>query len=163
MNRKTFLAYSDEIYNSTKGLLRLTKNKDLHWRPAKNCMSIGQVAHHLGEASGIWFKTACANGWQAMSGNDMLPALQDLPTVKNTAAALRALEADRRHMHQAVRKLSEKEFATKQVTAPWMASKTSAELFGLYMLSHMLNHKMQLFQYLKLRGYRVNTMHLYGM
>ena len=66
-----------------------------------------------------------------------------------------------RVLRQVLDGLSEEDFANKVVSVPW-GWNCKMERMAIGFLGHFLNHKMQLFTYLKLLGLPVNTETLYG-
>ena len=79
----------------------------------------------------------------------------------NPADAGRLLEANYGEAVKGIEALSEDDFQRKQVAVPWGAP-TPMPMALLAMAMHQSNHKMQLFLYLKILGFDVNTMTLYA-
>jgi len=74
--------------------------------------------------------------------------------------ALSRLEKDKTVLREFLDSLSEEDFTHKVVSAPWgMGGKM--ERMAIAFLEHFTNHKMQLFTYLKLLGFPVDTATLY--
>jgi ribosomal protein L6P/L9E len=74
---------------------------------------------------------------------------------------LSKLEKDKKVLQSALDSLSEADFTNRVVSVPWGWT-AKVEIMGVNFLGHLINHKMQLFTYLKLLGLPVNTETLYG-
>jgi len=98
-----------------------------------------------------------------MSPEDMLPPAEKMPTVTSVAEAKSMLAADKKLAFEMLTKVSEDDLAHLKAPAPW---EPSEKLLGhrlLEMIGHLVQHKSQLYYYLKLQGKPVNTGHLWGM
>jgi hypothetical protein len=74
--------------------------------------------------------------------------------------ALHKLEQDKITLREVLAGVTEEDFGNKIVSVPW-GWKTKMERMALDFREHFINHKMQLFTYLKLLGFPVNTGTLY--
>jgi hypothetical protein len=74
--------------------------------------------------------------------------------------ALAKLEKDKTTLRDVLAGVTEEDFANKIVSVPW-GWKANLEKMSLDFREHFVNHKMQLFTYLKLLGFPVNTETLY--
>jgi hypothetical protein len=99
--------------------------------------------------------------WPSMEEMGESMKLENLPSC-SPQEALDKLEKDKKTLRQVLDGVSEADFTNKVVSVPWgMTAKF--ERMAIYFLGHFINHKMQLFTYLKLLGLPVNTETLYGM
>ena len=78
----------------------------------------------------------------------------------NVEEALAKLEKDKTTLKEILSGVTEDEFANKVVSTPW-GWNGKLEKMALDFKEHFSNHKMQLFTYLKLLGFPVNTQTLY--
>jgi uncharacterized damage-inducible protein DinB len=165
MDTKGLAQYAEQAYKATAGLMKLAPADKLNWRPAptNNWMTLAQLLCHLADATGEGMNGFITGQWPAMPEGEMLPTAEKMPSVSSVTAALEKLEADRRLTAKLLAELSENDFHSRIVTAPWDPRPLPLWCQLLLMVEHQINHKMMLFAYLKLLGVAVNTGHLYGM
>ena len=102
--------------------------------------------------------------FEDMDPDAMLPPAEAMPTVESMAQARELLAADKALAFEVLEGLSEEELASRELAAPWAPGDTFA--LGrhlLHSIRHTLQHKGQLFYYLKLQGKPVQTQDLWGM
>jgi uncharacterized damage-inducible protein DinB len=153
-------------YHATEGLIKLVDKDKLDWKPAtgSNWMTTGQLLHHITEACGMCCKGFVTGDWGIPEGAEMkMPTAEELPTIKSVAAAQKALAADKKVALAMIAKVGEKALGTKRVDAPWDPTQHPIGRQFLHMISHLQQHKSQLFYYLKLQGKPVHTGNLWGM
>lgn len=174
MNWKTLL--SDELeylYRVTNGLLEMVDDDSLEWKPAtgENWMTTGQLLMHVVHGNGPGFKGFVTGDWgmpegmslEDMAPEDMLPSAEKMPRVESVAEARELLARDRALAFEVLEGISEEDLANRELAAPWNPDETF--VLGrhlLHSIRHTLQHKGQLFYYLKLQGKPVNTQHLWG-
>lgn len=164
----------DETYAATDSLMKMVEEGELDWKPASggNWMTTGQLLMHLTTACGFCCRGFVTGDWgmpegvsmDEMSDEDMLPPAEKMPAVESMAQARKLLAADKAVALEMVARAGEEDLASKQVSAPWVPGMEYA--LGkhlLQMVQHLVQHKTQLYYYLKLMGRPVNTGHLYGM
>ena len=175
MNWKQLL--NDELeylYGVTDGLIAKVDDESLDWKPAtgENWMTTGQLLMHLAWGNGPGFKGFVTGDWglpegvsfEDMDPDAMLPPAEAMPTVDSVAQAREKLAADKALAFEVLEGLSEEDLATRELAAPWNPGETFA--LGrhlLHSIRHTLQHKGQLFYYLKLQGKSVDTSDLWGM
>ena len=74
--------------------------------------------------------------------------------------ALANLEKDKATLSEVLSGITEEDFANRVVSTPW-GWESKMEQMALNFREHFTTHKMQLFTYLKLLGFPVNTNTLY--
>ncbi len=164
----------EETYPVTDGLMAMVEDGDLDWKPAtgENWMTMGQLLFHLTGSCGACCKGFVTGDWglpegtsiEEMPMEEMLPPADKLPAVESVAQAREMLAADKAVALQMVADAGEEDLASKMTVAPWAPGMEYALGRHLVqMVQHLVQHKSQLFYYLKLRGRSVNTGHLYGM
>lgn len=159
MTPQLFAKYLDDIARPTRTLIQMAPADKLGWVPGpQNFMTLGQLLHHLAGCPALF----------PLAVRDAMPAPEEMPRItqedlKNTATpdrALRVLQENLRQAKEAVGGISERDWGSRVIRVPWakpmLLSRVLVDLAG-----HWLNHKMQLFFYLKMLGYPVNTMALY--
>ena len=175
MNWKALLRDELEyLYRVTDGLLEIVDDASLGWKPAtgENWMTTGQLLKHIADGNGPGFKGFVTGDWgmpegmslEDMAPEDMLPSAEKMPTVESVAQARELLALDRALALEVLEGVSEEDLANRELAAPWNPSETFA--LGrhlLHSIRHTLQHKGQLFYYLKLQEKPVHTQHLWGM
>ena len=159
MERAGFLSFYKGIHRPSVKLISLAPEESLFWRPAEaNMMNLGQLLRHVAD---------CPRAL-TMAARDAFPPPAEFERANeaalvNTATpgeAGRTLEANYAEAVKAIEALSEDDFQRKQIAVPW-GPPTLMHMALLFMAMHQSNHKMQLFTYLKILGFPVNTMTLY--
>jgi uncharacterized damage-inducible protein DinB len=165
MDTKGLAQYTEGVYTATVGLIKMIPEGKLDWKPAdeNNWMTVAQLLEHLHMATGFCMNGFINDTWPDMPHEDMLPTAEKCPAVASIEEALEKLDADRKLAADLLANLSEEDFQSKMVSAPWDPTPKPLWLSLLNMVEHQVNHKASLFAYLKLMGVKVNTMHLYGM
>lgn len=175
MNWKKLLhAELEDLYRVTDGLFERVDDDALDWKPATgaNWMTTGQLLMHIASGNGPGFKGFATGDWglpeglslEDMAPEEMLPPAEKMPAVESIAQARELLAADRKLAFDVLAGLSEEELATRELAAPWNPGESFA--LGrhlLHSIRHTLQHKGQLFYYLKLQGKPVDTHSLWGM
>ena len=165
----------DYHYDVAAKLFDLVDDDTLDWKPptGENWMTVGQVLHHITNSCGQPCKGFVTGDWGLPEGMDfsdippeqMMPPAESMPAVSSVEEARTLLSEDRKLALEMVDRAGESALAEQMIAAPWEdpANKRplGAQLMG--MVQHLVQHKGQLFYYLKLQGKPVNTHHLYGM
>ena len=162
------------LYRVIEGLFALVDDASLDWKPAtgENWMTTGQLLMHIAWGNGPGFKGFVTGDWgmpdgmnlEDMDPSDMLPAAEAMPTVETVAQARELLAADKMLAFEVLQSVSEEDLASRELAAPWNPGESFA--LGrhlLHSIRHTLQHKGQLFYYLKLQGKAVTTQDLWGM
>lgn len=164
----------EDLYRVTDRLFDLVDDEDLGWKPAtgENWMTMGQLLMHTATGNGPGFKGFVTGDWGLPEGGsledmdpaDMLPPAEKMPSVESVAKARELLAEDKALATKVLAGVSEGDLANRELAAPWNPTKPFA--LGrhlLHSIRHTLQHKGQLFYYLKLQGKKVDTLHLWGM
>ena len=162
------------LYGVTDSLIAKVDDESLDWKPetGENWMTTGQLLMHLVWGNGPGFKGFVTGDWgmpdgmslEDMNPEDMLPSAEAMPAVESVAQAREKLAADKVLAFEVLEGLTEEDLATREIAAPWNPGETFA--LGrhlLHSIRHSLQHKGQLFYYLKLQGKKVDTSDLWGM
>ncbi len=161
MTKNEFYEVVMDAYRPAATLMGMVPQDKLDWRPGPTLMSLGQLACHLADGLGIGLETTLSNKWPAGAEMEAAMKLENLPSC-SVKESLDKLEKDKTILRKTLDSLSEAEFTNKVVTVPWGMS-AKLERMAIAFLEHFINHKMQLFTYLKLLGLPVNTGTLYGV
>ena len=159
-------------YAVAEKLMDMVEDGELAWKPAtgSNWMTMGQLLHHITNACGFCCKAFVTGDWgfpadmdpKDMSEEMIFPPAEKLPTVKSVAEAKQLLAEDKKIAFRMLAESSEEQLDTRIAPAPWDDEEMSLGMRFLEMVSHLKQHKGQLFYYLKLMGKPVNSMHLWG-
>ena len=163
MTRKEYLKFIEGIYKATRGLIELTPDNKLDFRPKDGLMTIAQVLKHLESCLGASLSMAVNNSWPEIPEEEMLPPAEKLPKSNSPAEALKEIDQDWELLKQEFEKITDGEFNQNKIDVPWMPFPMTLLEFMMQAMEHLSNHRMQLFIWLKLSGENLNTGHLYGM
>jgi hypothetical protein len=142
-------------------LLRLVPADGLQWRPsaAVPAFSLGMLLGHLMDClAGV-----CAALYAARPGQlEHFQALRDLPVneVMGADGARERLATYLAHMEEGFSLLTDEDLG-RAIPTVFVAEGEPLLTLLLGNLEHLINHKFQLFQYLKLMGVKVGTADLY--
>jgi uncharacterized damage-inducible protein DinB len=161
MTKNDFYEVVMENYKPAEKLISMVPADKLKWQPGPTFMSTGQVLCHLSDGLGGGLEMLLSGKWPSMKEMEEGMKLENLPSC-SPQEAMDKLEKDKKVLRQALDGMSEEDFANKVVSVPW-GWKGKMERMAFGFLGHFINHKMQLFTYLKLLGLPVSTETLYGM
>lgn len=157
MKKDEFYQYALDAFRPAESLLKMVPSDKLDWKPGPDFMTMGQLICHLADGIGGELRMAINNSWPKME--EMSEAMKQMPSC-NVQEAAAKLEKDKSTLKEVLAGVSEQDFATKIIEVPW-GWKSPIEKMALDFREHFTNHKMQLFTYLKLLGFPVNTEKLY--
>ena len=175
MDWKSLLeAEAKYLYVVTGPLFDWVGDDELDWKPATgdNWMTTGQLLHHVATSNGPGFKGFVSGDWgmpegpdlAEMSPEEMLPPAEKMPAVESVAQAREMLAADRQLTLEVLAGVSEEDLTNRMMAAPWAPDQSfNLGRHLLHSIRHSLQHKGQLFYYLKLQGKPVNTQHLWSI
>lgn len=153
MKKDDFYQYAVDGYRPVENMLKMVPADKLDWKPGDGFMTLGQLIRHLSEGIGTELEMLVRNSWPTPVEGQGMPSC-------DVADALSRLERDKTTLRALLDGVTEEEFADKVVATPWGAS-GKLEKMAFFFQEHFTNHKMQLFTYLKLLGFPVNTQTLY--
>ena len=155
MKKEEFYQYALDSFRPAETMLKMVPADKLEWKPGPTFMTMGNLICHMSEGIGTELRMALTNSWP--KPEDMKQ--KEMPTC-SVQEALDKLERDKTTLREVLASVSEEEFASKVISVPW-GWKSPMEKMALDFREHFTNHKMQLFTYLKLLGFPVNTETLY--
>jgi uncharacterized damage-inducible protein DinB len=159
MTKNDFYQFVLEAYRPAETLIRMVPPDKLDWRPGSKFMSLGQLICHLADGMGDAFRCLVTGQWPTLEQMKTGMKLETMPWC-GVEEALSKLQKDKTALREALDSVSEEDFAQKIVSVPW-GWKAKMELMAISFREHFTNHKMQLFTYLKLLDFPVNTETLY--
>jgi uncharacterized damage-inducible protein DinB len=163
---------AERMYTVTETLIRRVEPNMLDWKPGtgQNWMTVGQLLKHCTTACGAGIKAFLTGDWGLPEGvrfedlpaEEMLPPASKLPAVSSVDEALRLLAEDRQLALRYLEEANEAELLTRRSSAPWGGPQLTLFQHLLSMVTHLGQHKGQLFYYLKLMGHDIKTPDLWG-
>jgi uncharacterized damage-inducible protein DinB len=163
MTRKEYLKFTEGIYKATRGIIQLTPDSKLDFKPQAGLMTIAQILKHISSSLGASLQMGLTNSWPKIPAEEMLPSADKLPKSASAAEALQEIDQDWKLLEQEIEKITDGEFNQNKIDVPWMPFPMTLVEFMMQAMEHLSNHRMQLFIWLKLSGEALNTGHLYGM
>jgi uncharacterized damage-inducible protein DinB len=157
VKKDEFYDYCMSAFRPAESLLKMVPADKLDWKPGSNFMTLGHLICHLGDGIGAELRMLINNSWPKFE--EMTEAMKQTPSC-SVEEALAKLEKDKATLREVLASVSEEEFAGKTVKVPW-GVEGKLEKMSFEFREHFTNHKMQLFTYLKLLGFPVNTETLY--
>ena len=153
--------------------MALVDDGKLDWKPetGTNWMTTGQLLKHIATSTGPCFLGFVTGDWKMPDGTDlaemkpedMLPPAEVLLTIDSVASARQELADDKKLTLEMLEKASDDDLDNKPAPAPWDPRPMILGHRLLAMVLHIMQHKGQLYYYLKLQGKPVNTGDLWGM
>jgi uncharacterized damage-inducible protein DinB len=171
--KQVLLEETEKAYSVTEKLFRKADDSQLGWKPetGKNWMTLGQLLMHCADGG-------CGKGYQGFIRGDWgpapeegsgekddehhLPKAEDLPFVDSVEQAINILEKDKALAMSCLGEVEETDLLSKRIIAPWGAVEMSLFQQLWIMVAHLVQHKGQLFYYLKLMGKEVDSVDLWG-
>jgi hypothetical protein len=158
VKKDDFYQYAVDGFGPVAKMLAMVPADKLDWKPGPNFMSMGELICHLSDGIGTELRMLIQNTWPKLE--EMNEAMKGKIPTCNVQEALSKLEKDKTTLREVLAGVTEDEFANKIVATPW-GWKGVIEKMSFDFREHFTNHKMQLFTYLKLLGFPVNTETLY--
>jgi uncharacterized damage-inducible protein DinB len=174
MKWRTLLTEEIEYgYSVADRVMALVDDGMLEWKPetGDNWMATGQLIKHIATCCGPTFKGFVTGDWgmpadfnpKDMKPEDMLLPAEAMPTIDSVSAARKELADDKQLTLEMLAKVSDEDLDNKPAPAPWDPRPMILGNRLLAMVHHIMQHKGQLYYYLKLQGKPVNTGDLWGM
>ena len=159
MKKDEFYDYCMSAFRPAESLLKMVPADKLDWKPGPSFMSLGHLIYHLSGGIGTELRMAITGDWPKPEEMEESMKPGKLPSC-SVQEALERLEKDKTTLREILDSVTEEDFAKKMISVPW-GWNSPIEKMALDFREHFTNHKMQLFTYLKLLGYPVNTTTLY--
>ncbi len=155
---------AEAVYRATEGLFK--RVDDLGWKPAtgSNWMTTGQLLKHCTEACGFCVNGFVTGDWGPPPPADAppgMPSAETMPSVGSVKEALELLAKDKALCMRLLSEVSEEKLMNQRSAPPWGGPERTLYQHCHEMIAHLMQHRGQLFYYLKLQGKDVNTMTLW--
>jgi uncharacterized damage-inducible protein DinB len=156
-------------YAIAERLFRRVADDELEWTPDEGggWMTMGQLLMHCASfGCGKAVRGFVDRDWGPAAGDASedvhVPPPTALPSVASVGQALELLAEDRRLALSCLAAVEDSELFEKRVAAPWGGGELPLFQQLLHMVAHLVQHKGQLFYYLKLMGQDVGTADLWN-
>ncbi len=159
MKKDEFIQYTLDAYRPAESLIKMAPADKLDWQPGPKFMTLGQVICHLSDGVGGSLNMLVSGSWPKPEEMEESMKQDAMPSC-TVEEALAKLEKDRETLREVLAGVTEEDFANKVLSTPW-GWESKMEQMALNFREHFTTHKMQLFTYLKLLGFQVNTNTLY--
>jgi len=159
MTLQNYLSYFDEMMKPTGPLFLMVPADKLDWKPTESAFTVAQLMAHIAGSLGVYGRGIATGDWGFKSMREIFVFNRHTPS-KTSEEAVQALNENYSEFRRHLAGLTEEEFNTGEIDSPqlgrvprWRAAMLAVE--------HHVNHKAELFMYLKVLGVKVNTGHLY--
>ena len=159
MKKDEFIQFTLDAYRPAESLIKMAPADKLDWQPGATFMTLGQVICHLSDGVGGALNMLISGNWPKPEEMEESMKQGGMPSC-TVEEALAKLEKDKEILHEVLAGVTEEDFANRVLSTPW-GWESKMEQMALSFREHFTTHKMQLFTYLKLLGFPVNTSTLY--
>jgi uncharacterized damage-inducible protein DinB len=160
MTLQNYLSYIEYLVKSTELLYQHIPPESIDWKPTEHSFTVGQQLAHMVGAFTIYAHGLTTGEWGFRSIRERFLQNRRTPSV-SAQEAIRLLNENYAEFRRRVGNLREEEFATGEIETPQLGGRFPRWRIGMLFIEHHLNHKAELFMYLKLLGVEVNSGHLY--
>ncbi len=160
MTLHNYLAYYDYLIETTEHLFLNIPPDKLDWKPTESSFTIGQQLTHLVGALEVYAHGITRGEWGFSSLRERFLMNRRTPSI-TVDEALMKLKENYSLFRTSLAALTEEEFNTVEIETPQLGGKAPRWRIGMLAIEHHLNHKTELYMYLKFLGVKVNSAHLY--
>jgi uncharacterized damage-inducible protein DinB len=153
--RGLMLGELERITANIRRLFALIQPEHYNWRPREGMRSLAALANHLAQIPSVDYSLLRG------STEEQIVALETELTRDNAEGWREVLTAGAAELARYIEHLTHDEYENNSGTAYFGRTQTNAAWL-LEIITHLYHHRSQLFTYLKLNGYAVNTHTLYG-
>jgi len=159
MTLQNYLQYFDEMLTPSVPLFRMVPPDKIDWKPTERSFTTGQLMAHIAGALGVYGRGIARGEWGYASMREIFLRNRRTPSLK-VEEAVAVLEKNHVEFNQLLRTLTEEEFDSGEIDTPQLG-RVPRWRIAMLALEHHINHRAELFMYLKILGVEVNTGHLY--
>lgn len=160
MTLENYLDYIDYMVKTTAVLFKQIPHDRIDWKPTERSFTIGQQLAHIVGALDVYARGITKGEWGFVSIRERFLQNRHTPSL-TVEEALRLLEENHQHFRASVGALTQEEFDKGEIETPQLAENVPRWRAGMLMIEHHLNHKTELFMYLKMLDVKINSAHLY--
>ncbi len=159
MTVQNYLTYFDDMMKPTEPLFRMVPPEKLDWKPSENAFTAAQLMAHMAGALGMYARGIAKGDWGFKSMREIFLYNRRTPSAQ-IDEAVSVLEKHYAEFKRLIGELSQDEFDHGEIETPQMG-RVPRWRAAMLAVEHHVNHKAELFMYLKFMGVKVNTGHLY--
>lgn len=159
MTLQNYLTYFDEMMQPTVPLFRLVPPDKIDWKPTENSFTIGQLMAHIAIALEVYARGLTSGNWGLKSMREIFVRNRHTPSL-GVEEAVTLLQKSYEEFQRQVGNLNEEEFSNGEIDSPQLGRVPRWRL-AMLAAEHLVNHRAELFMYLKILGVKVNTGTLY--
>jgi uncharacterized damage-inducible protein DinB len=160
MTVQNLLAYLETLIKPTEQLFRLIPQDKLEWKPTDSSFTLGQQIAHTAGALGVYGRGIANGDWGFKSMRERFVMNRHTSSI-TVDEAIMLLNDSFAEFKNLVGALTEEEFSTSEIDSPQLGRVPRWRL-AMLAVEHHINHKAEIFMYLKLLGVNVNTGNLYS-
>lgn len=153
-HRLLLLTELERIVGNCCRIIQLMRPEHKDYRPQENMRDMSELANHLAQIPAVDLKIM-----RGAEENEVIE-LENQLTRPNPNGWCEVMEEGLADLHRFMEKLTLNEFENSTGTAFYGRTQTYAQWL-LEVITHIYHHRSQLFTYMKLNGYDVNTATLY--
>lgn len=160
MTLQNYLTYFNEMFRPTEPMFLLVPPEKLDWKPTESTFTCAELMAHIAGSLGVYGKGIASGEWGFASMREILVFNRRQTPSLRTDEAVALLRRNHAEFTRLLGGLTEEEFDSGIIDSPqlgrvprWRAAMLAVE--------HHVNHKAELFMYLKVLGVKVNTADLY--
>lgn len=160
MTALQFVSYAEQMLAPTIPLFYLVPEDSIDWKPTENSFTCGQLMHHMAGSLRFNANGIGKNEWALPSIRHIFLAnrREQSSTVEEAVALYKETSNE---FFETFRQMSDEEFLGGIVNTPQFGPQEKWR-HALFSVAHHLNHKTELFMYLKMMGVKVSSRELYG-
>ncbi len=155
-----FRDYAEKQLSPTEPLFLLVPPEQKDWKPTEGSFTAGQLMHHMSSALRFNANGISKNEWELPSLRHVFVTNRRTPSA-TVEECVNLYRETSKFFLDIFTSMSEEEFQTAEVDSIQLG-KVQKWRISLFALDHHLNHKAELFMYLKMMGVKVNSKDLYG-
>jgi uncharacterized damage-inducible protein DinB len=152
--RGLLLSELEKITANAKRLLALARPEHYGWRPQEGMRTLAELANHLAQVPAVDYRLLRGDT------EEQVAALEQELKRDDAEGWCAVLQEGAAQLLQYYERLTLDQFENGSGTAYYGRTQTNAQWL-LEIITHLYHHRAQLFVYLKLNGYPVNTRTLY--
>ena len=160
MSPMQFVSYAEQMLTPTLPLFELVPENKFQWKPTEDSFTCGQMMVHMAQALRFNADGIARNEWALPSLRHIFLANRKIQT-STLEEAIALYKTNVEYFLSVFRQMSEEEFNTAIVNTPQFGPQEKWR-YALFAVTHHLNHKTELFMYLKMMGIKVGSRELYG-
>jgi uncharacterized damage-inducible protein DinB len=159
ISRQQYLTSLERMAAASETLFSLVPENKLAWAPQEGMLTCGQQMIHTAGALAEYANGIAGGKWTFGSLQEILTKNHETPSV-SAAVATRVMRRSFQTLRTVLESLSEKDLESV-VFAPQFGREVPRWQLIVLCMEHHLNHKAELFLYLRLLGIAVGTKELY--